>query len=168
MSISQAMNAKLNEQITHELHASQTYLAMACLCDDLGLKALTAFFRRQADEERGHGLKILDYIQEVGGTVRLSAIPEPQHKYASVPAAIEAAVEHEKKVTAQVNALVALADKENDYATRSFLNWFVDEQVEEVSSLSHLAQLAQMAGEHLLQLEACVAKMGDPHASGSG
>ena len=91
--------------------------------------------------------------------MRLLAIPEPPAKYTSVLAAIETALAHERKVTAQINDLVALADKEKDYATRSFLNWFVDEQVEEVESQLHLAQIAKMVGSSLVQLEAYVAHL---------
>ncbi|MBW7904327.1 MAG: ferritin [Phycisphaerae bacterium] len=161
MLISAAMNAKLNEQITHEMNASQKYLAIACTFDGLSLKRLARRFREQSDEERGHATKILDYVLDVGGNVTLQALAQPKGDYATVLAAIEAAVESELTVTRQINDLVDLAEKEKDHATRSFLQWFVDEQVEEVSSMSHLAQLARMAGNNLLQLEAAVAHSGD-------
>lgn len=153
MNISNAMCHKLNEQVTHELSAAQTYLQMACLLEEMGLRVMSARFRTQSDEERGHALKLIDYVLEVGGRVVLDALPRPQCDYASVLAAVEAAVASEQTVTRQINDLVALAEKEQDYATRSFLQWFVDEQVEEVSSMTHLAQLARMAGPNLLQLE---------------
>ena len=156
MAISEAMNKKLNEQITNELNASQIYLSMACMFADMGLNRLPARFRQQVEEERVHALKILDYVLEVEGKVALQAIPEPPHEWPSVLAAIEGALEHERKVTRQIHDLVALAEKDNDYATRSFLNWFVDEQVEEVSSMTQLRDVAKMAGDHLLQLEAYV------------
>jgi ferritin len=135
MMISKAMNTKLNEQVAHEFGASQAYLAMACQFEGLGLKALAAHFRRQTEEERGHALKILDYVLEVGGKMTLSKLDAPPAEYRTVLAAIQAAVAHEKRVTAQIHALMKLAEKETDYATRSFLEWFVDEQVEEVSSM---------------------------------
>jgi ferritin len=159
MSLSKTLNAKLNEQITNELYSSQVYLAMALMFEDLGLKMLSKLYRKQVEEERGHALKILDYIPSVEGRVRLQAIPEPPAKFPSVLAAIEAALEHERKVSAQINELVAIADKERDYATRSFLNWYVDEQVEEVESQRHLAQIAKMVGPSLVQLEAYVAHL---------
>lgn len=157
MELSEALNTKLNEQITHELASSQIYLSMACLCDGLGLKNMAGLFRRQTDEERTHAMKILDYMLEAGGTVQLQAIAAPPAEWASVEAAIEAALQHEKKVTGLIHGLVALADKEKDYATRSFLNWFVDEQVEEEDSFTTLLQAAKLAGKNLLQLEAYVA-----------
>lgn len=156
MAISEKMNAKLNDQITNELYAAQVYLAMACMFDDMGLKMLSKLYRMQTDEEREHAMKILDYIPTVEGKVKLQAIPEPPASYPSVVAAIEAALEHERLVTRQINDLVKLADEEKDYATRNFLNWFVNEQVEEVNSQLQLAQVAKMAGEHIIQLEGYV------------
>lgn len=157
--ISKIMTAKLNEQVTHELGASQAYLAMACQFESMSLKALAQHFRKQTEEERGHALKIVDYLLEVGATVSLAALDAPRTAYKSVQAAIRAAVEHETRVTAQIHALVGLAEKEKDYATRSFLQWFVDEQVEEVSSMEHLARIAELAGDNLLQLESYVRHM---------
>ena len=74
-------------------------------------------------------------------------------------AAVKAALSHEKKVTGQIYALVAQADSDKDYATRSFLNWFVDGQVEEESSMAALLQVVEMAGKNLLQLESHVARI---------
>jgi ferritin len=157
MALSKAMNGKLNDQITSEFYSSQLYLAMACMFEDLGLKMLAKLFRKQTEEERTHALKILDYVAAAEGTVRLDAIPEPVAKYRTVQTAIDAALAHERKVTDQIHALVALAEKEKDYQTQSFLKWFVDEQVEEVDSALHLSQIARMAGDHLLGIEAYIA-----------
>ncbi len=156
MAISEAMNAKLNEQIAHEFTASQIYLSMACMFSQQSLDRLSKLFRAQVEEEREHAMKILDYVLEVGGQVKLAALPAPPHEWPTVLAAIEAALAHERKVTGQINDLVALADKEKDYASRSFLSWFVDEQVEEEASMGLLTDVARMAGDHLLQLEAYV------------
>lgn len=159
MPVSKAMNAKLNEQITNEFFASQIYLAMACMFDDMGLKMLAKLYRKQTEEERAHALKILDYVLSIEGHVRLQAIPEPPPEYPSVLAAIEAALAHERKVTAQINELTALAEKDQDYATRSFLTWYVNEQVEEVEQQVYLAQVARLSGDHLLQIEAAMAHL---------
>ena len=126
---------------------------MACATDAMGLKVVPHWFREQAEEEREHALKILDYLLEVGARVKLAALPPLPSEYKSVLAAAEAALKSEKKVTKQIHDLVALADKEKDYATRSFLNGFVDEQVEELKHTGDLLQLAKMAGDNLLQLE---------------
>ncbi|MCH8149202.1 MAG: ferritin [Planctomycetes bacterium] len=156
MMISSAMNAKLNEQIQGEFSAAHGYLAMACAFDAMGLKILARKFLGQHEEEREHGMKILHYLQEVGGTVTLSAIDEPRTDYTTAESIVTAALDSELHVTKMINEVMALAESEKDYATRSFLQWFVDEQVEEVSQMTDLLNLVKMAGGNLLQVEARV------------
>lgn len=161
MMISESMNRRLNEQIGHEFGASHAYLATSCAFATHGLKVLAAKFRKQAEEERGHALKIADYVVETGGRVELTAIPAPQGAFPTVAAAIEAALEQERRVTKQIHDLVKRADEELDYATRSFLQWFVDEQVEEVSSMTALLEVAKLANGDLLKLEMYLAQVGE-------
>lgn len=156
MLISEAMNAKLNEQITAEFSAAQSYLAMSCSFEGMSLTVMAKLFRVQYEEEREHGLKILKYVQEVGGTVGLDAIAKPKSDYTDAKSIVRAALESEERITGRINDLVALADSEKDYATRSFLNWFVDEQVEEVSSMTDLLNLVELADGNMLQVEARV------------
>ena len=153
MLISKSMNARLNKQITAELSAAQTYLAMACKLDAIGLKVLGKRFFGQYQEEREHAIRILKYVQEVGGGVALEALPKPKADYSDARSIIAAALENELDISAMINDLVALADSEKDYATRSFLNWFVDEQVEEVSSMTDLLSLVDLAAGNMLQVE---------------
>lgn len=153
MALSKALNAKLNEQITNEFYSAQVYLAIACMFGDMGLKNLAKFYRRQTEEERSHALKILDYVLAAEGKVKLQEIGEPPAKYAGVLAAVEAALAHERRVTEQIHELVALAEKEKDYATVSFLKWFVDEQVEEVETQLQLVQIAKMSANNPLYLD---------------
>ena len=153
MLISESMNTRLNEQITAELSAAQTYLAMACKLDEMGLKVLGKRFFGQCEEEREHAIRILRYVQEVGGGVTLEALPEPKADYGDARSIIAAAVGNERAISDLINGLVALADSEKDYATRSFLNWFVDEQVEEVSSMTDLLNLVDLAAGNMLQVE---------------
>lgn len=160
MMISAKMNTALNQQVTNELNAAFSYLAMSFAFEDMGLKIFGQRYKEQADEERGHAMKITGYIQDVGGKVCLDAVGKPKGDYDSAQAMVEAALASEETVTQQINDLVALAEVEKDYATRSFLQWFVDEQVEEVSSMSELLQLVKMAGEaNLFLVEGRLAKM---------
>ena len=160
MMISNPMALKLNEQITHEFFAAHTYLAMSCDLEAMGLRILARWFRHHAEEEHGHGMKIINYLQDVGGEITLDVIPKPPEKLATVQQIVEAALKHEKHVTQQINELVGLADQKKDYATRSFLQWFVDEQVEEEATVGEVLDLVKLAGEkHMLQVEARVAKM---------
>jgi ferritin len=151
--ISKTMNNKLNKQIAVEFMAAHKYLAMSCVLDSMGLKVLRRRFFEQYEEECEHALKILDYVLEVGGDVDLGAIDKPNDKYKSVEEIVETALESEMEVTRLINEIAALAQKENDFATRSFINWFVDEQVEEVSSMTDLLQIVRLAKGNMLQVE---------------
>ncbi len=160
MMISKTMNEKLNEQVMHELHAALVYLDLSCPFAEMGLNVFAEWFRHHAMEERQHAMKIFSFIHEVGGTVKMSAIPAPPKRPSSTEDIVKLALEHELLVTRQINDLMALAEKESDYATRSFLQWFVDEQVEEVAVVNELLQLMKLAdGKNLLQVESRVAKM---------
>ena len=156
MMISTAMNAKLNDQIGAEFGAAHAYLAMYCAFDRMALKFLAKRFLKQHDEEREHGMKILHYLHEVGGTVSLEAIAKPKKDYKNVEAIVSTALQNELDITAKINDLMTLAESEKDYATRSFLEWFVDEQVEEVSSMTDLLNVVKLAGDNMLQVEARV------------
>ncbi len=146
MIISKKMQDSLNEQVVHELHSHNAYLAIAGFIDSLGLKVLSRRFFEQADEERTHALKIINFIMDVGATVAVGAIPTTTNKFKTVEEAVEASLKQEERVTAQINNLMALAQKEKDYATASFLQWFIDEQVEEIASMSDLLSLIRRAG----------------------
>lgn len=154
MMISKKMNGKLNEQIAVEFSASHAYLAMVCAYDAMGLKVLAQHFERQSAEEREHGMKIIHYLHEVSGHVALEQIDKPVQSYKDAESIVVAALAAEQNVTKMVHDLVELADEEKDYATRSFLQWFVDEQVEEVSSMNSLLTLVRLAQGNMLQVEA--------------
>lgn len=145
--ISEAMNKALNEQIVNELGASLAYRQMAFEFDDMGLKVFSAKFQEQADEEHDHSMRIARYIADGGGKVRIGGISQPEAGYKSAKAMVEAALASEIRVSKQIYGLVDLAEKEKDHSTRSFLKWFVDEQVEEVATMNDLLQLVKMAGE---------------------
>jgi len=150
----------LNQQIANEFHAAHNYLAMACRFDGLGLKVLSQWFFRQGEEEREHGKKIMRFLLEVGAEVNLQSTAAPTGDMSSPVAIVQTALAQEETVTKQIHDLVALAEQHKDYATRSFLAWFVDEQVEEVATMTELLQMLKLAGnQHLLQVEARMAKM---------
>src|SRR5690606_29273740 len=142
----------INDQIANELHASNSSLHIAAYFDGLGLKVLASFFFRQSDEERMHATKLLKYLLEVGKKVKFGQIKAAKSDYKSPEDAIQTALDQEIVVTNQINALMKEATANNDFATQSFLKWFVDEQVEEVSSMSDLLQLVKLAGEERILL----------------
>lgn len=157
--LSSSMNEKLNAQITREFYSSYLYRQMASCLDQLGLSVLEQFFIDQADEERMHAIKLIDYVQKAGGKLILGAVDAPPPEYGSVLDICERTLEHERKITQHIHALVAQAEQDKDYSTRSYLQWYIDEQVEEEASFADLVQLARLAGNDLLALEDRVEKI---------
>lgn len=153
MAISKALAVKLNEQVAVEFSAAFSYLAMACSFDRMGLKVLKKHFHSQYEEELGHALKITHYLQEIGADVVIESVPKPRADFKDAEQIVEAALKNEQDVTRCINELVKQADADQDYATRSFLNWFIDEQVEEESSMGELLMLFKLADGNVLQVE---------------
>ena len=101
----------------------------------------------------GKKVTVLEAADQVGGAATLTAIPEPRNDYGTVKETVQAALRSEQEITALIHDLVSLADADKDYATRSFLNWFVDELVEEVSKMTDLLSLVDLAAGNMLQVE---------------
>ncbi|PJF38692.1 MAG: ferritin [Phototrophicales bacterium] len=95
-----------------------------------------------------HAMKIFDFIHTRRGRVTLLALDAPITEWENVQAAIESALHHEERVTEAINALMELARNERDLATESFLQWFVDEQVEEEEVVDSLLQKLKQIGDH--------------------
>jgi ferritin len=145
----------MNAQIGHELGASHEYLQIATFFDNQALEKTAGLFYKQSDEEREHAMKFVHYLTEVGADVQIPAIPAPSYDIASAETALKMSVDWEKKVTRLIYDMVDLAVEEKDYASQAFLQWFVTEQVEEVSSMERLLSVIQRAGEkNILMLEA--------------
>ncbi len=138
--LSEKMQKALNDQVNAELFSFYLYLSMAAYFEAENLPGFATWMRMQADEEMIHAMKFFDYINERNGRVNLGAIEAPKTEWDSALAAFEEALEHEKYISGRINDLVALAIAENDHATNSFLQWFVDEQVEEEASVDAVVQ----------------------------
>ena len=147
MLISEKMNGALNEQIGHEFGASIQYVAIAAHFDSEGLPTLARHFYKQATEEREHAMRFVKYTLDADGRVAIPAIPAPRSSFGSAEEAVQLSLDWEKKVTKQINGLMDLAIKENDHITQNFLQWFMTEQLEEVSSMDTLLRLVRRAGE---------------------
>ena len=153
MMISEKIANRLNEQVNNEFYSSWIYRAMAYWLDNAGYKGFAGWFFAQAAEEQGHATKIASYLSEQGAQVKLGPIAQPKIDYKSVQEIIEAALEHEKLVTKQVHEIADMAIAENDHATRKFIDWKVEEQVEEVSTVSDIlgwVKMAQTPGQLLM------------------
>jgi ferritin len=146
--ISDKMEKALNAQINAELYSAYVYLSMAAYFESKDLPGMANWMTAQAQEERAHAMKIYQHIVERGGRVALTAIDAPPTEWESPTAVFEAAYKHEQHVTKLIHDLVALSIEEKDYASKSMLDWFVDEQVEEEASASAIVAKLQMVGEH--------------------
>lgn len=151
----------LNEQLNAELRNAYLYLAMASFFAEKGLSGFSHFFRVQAREELGHAMKIYDYILDRGGRVVLSDVPAPKQSWDSILSAVSDFVRSEEENTRRIWRLVDVAREEGDKATEVFLNWFVEEQVEEEKLAQGLLAKVKLVGDNpvaLLALDRELAK----------
>ncbi len=144
--ISKKLQNAINKQINKELYSEYLYLSMAAYLESIGLEGFANFFKVQVQEERFHTMKFFDYVNERGGRVVLEAIDRPQIEFKSPVEIFEIAYKHEQYVTKLINELMEVAIKENDHAARSFLNWYIDEQVEEEASMDKILNQLKMIG----------------------
>jgi ferritin len=138
-----AFTAKLNEQIANEFAAHQQYVACAVYFDSETLPQLAGFFYRQAIEERDHAMMMVQYLLDTDAEVRIPGVAAPVSTFTDVVAPVALALEQEKRVTDQINALAGVARAEGDYTSEQFMQWFIKEQVEEVSTMSDLLRVAE-------------------------
>lgn len=137
---------ELNEQIKYELYSANYYLAMAAYCAAEGMDGFANFFVVQAEEERFHAMKFFHFINEMGGRAQIRGLDEPKNEYNSLEEIFTLSLNHEKFVTGRIYFLMDMAQDEREHATISFLNWFIDEQVEEEASMSDLLHKVKMLG----------------------
>ena len=151
----------LNDQIGRELNAAHQYTAVAAYYDRETFPRLAKFFFDQAEEERGHAMKMVGYLRDTASDLRLGEIASPRTSFADHVEPIRLALEHEKKVTVSISALFEIARETNDYASESFMQWFVDEQVEEEATMDALLQVAERVREYPMMVEEFLARDGD-------
>ncbi|MGF1679254.1 MAG: ferritin [Candidatus Methylacidiphilales bacterium] len=155
----------LNEQVGHEFAAFIQYVALSTWMDSEALPGLSKYFAHQADEERTHALKMIAFLNDTDQTVRIPAIPEPQSSFNSVEEAIHLAYQQEMRVTEQIKAIYNTAAESHDRITQNFLQWFLEEQVEEMASMDTLLKITRRAGDNLFRIEDYVARSGHPEAA---
>ena len=154
----------MNEQIKLELYSGYLYLSMAAWFESKSLGGFAHWMRKQAGEEQEHALKFFDHINDRGGKVKLQALDQPPAEFKSITAVFDEVLEHEKGVTARIHYLYQIAEKENDYPSKTFLGWFVDEQVEEEKNASEIVEWMKLGGETpytIFNLNGILGKRGD-------
>ncbi|MBE1555530.1 ferritin [Sporosarcina limicola] len=137
----------LNRQMNNEFDAAQAYLAMGAYCEHNNYGGFANFYLQQAEEERFHGMKIYQYLNNRGVHAKFSSITEPKTDFKSVLDTFESALQQEKSVTKNFYLLTDLAWEEKEHATISFLKWFLDEQVEEEASIDTHIEYLKRIGE---------------------
>lgn len=145
--IHEKLEAAINAQINQELTASYNYLGMSTYFDTQNLDGFAKWMLMQHDEEKVHAMKLLHYLQDRGGTVKLNAIPAPVSNYSNPLEVFQKALETEVHNTTSINQLYELALNLSDHATKSHLQWFLDEQVEEEKSMEDVIALLERIGD---------------------
>lgn len=135
---SEKLLKELNDQFNFELESAYVYMAMAAYCSGEDYDGFAHFFILQAQEEYQHAMRFYDFIYDMDGRAIMKEIPAPDKDYDSVLDAFKKALAHEELVTSKINKIMDLAIEENDYATINFLQWFIEEQVEEENSMKKI------------------------------
>ena len=146
--ISEKIGTLINEQITKEQYAAQYYLSMSAWFSAKDLDGIANYFRVQSKEELMHADKMFDYLNDVGTKIIIGQIDQPPHEFSDAKEVFMKALEHEKIVTKSIFNILKNANEEGDFATVSFLQWFVNEQVEEEASASQLVTKIKMVCEN--------------------
>lgn len=155
MLISSELARAFNGQIGNEFGASMQYISIAAYFRQRQLTLLSKLFTEQADEEKAHAMKFVTYLMDTKGGLEIPAIPAPKATFGSAEEAVKAALDWEEEVTRQITRLMDMAVAENDYLAQSFLQWFIDEQLEEVVKMDRLLGVIRQSGEkNLIMVEA--------------
>jgi ferritin len=153
--ISRELAKAFNEQIGNEFGASMQYVSIAAHFYQRQLQLLAKLFFKQAEEERMHAQKFVQYLLDTRAELKIPSISAPTPSFATAEEAVQAAVNWEKDVTRQITNLMETALKQNDYIAQSFLQWFIDEQLEEVVKMERMLSIIKQSGEkNLLMVEA--------------
>jgi ferritin len=148
----------LNDQIANELAASQQYVGAAVYYDKATLPRLAAFFYRQALEERDHAMMMVQFLIDTDQDVRIPDITSQQTSFEDAVAPVRMALEQERRVGEEINALFRLARETGEFRAEQFMQWFVKEQVEEVALMSDLLTVVERSRDNLPLVEDFLAR----------
>jgi ferritin len=150
--------SRLNEQIGHEFAAHQQYVAIAVHYDAETLPQLARFFYRQALEERDHAMMMVQYLLDADADVAIPGVTAPKTAFDDVVGPVALALQQEKNVSEQINALAATAREAGDYTSEQFMQWFIKEQVEEVATMSDLLRVVERSKDDPMEVENFMAR----------
>jgi ferritin len=141
------MAKMINDQIADEFNAAYLYLSMSAYCETIGFLGFSKWLRKQSKEEIGHGMKLIDYMNDQTTKVVLQQIYEPEKTFGSLTDMMEQALLHEQEISECINKLCNQATAEEDHTTRTMLDWFVTEQLEEEKSVGDVVEQLRIFGE---------------------
>ncbi len=149
---------RLNHQIAYEFAASQQYIANAVYYDAETLPRLAAFFYAQAVEERNHAMMMVEYLIDADAPVTIPGVEAPETAFSDIVAPVALALEQERRVSDQIGDLMGVAREEGDFLSEQFVQWFLKEQVEEVSTMSSLLAVVERSADSPMQIEDYLAR----------
>jgi ferritin len=142
----------LNEQVQKEDYSSQLYLAMASWAENKGFSGVADWLYAQSDEERIHMLKFVKYINERDGVASIPGMDQPPAEFKNLPEMFDAVLKHEQYITKSINEIVAVCMEEKDFTTLNWIQWFVEEQIEEESSVKNIIDKLNLVGDKNLYM----------------
>lgn len=137
----------INEQIKKEEYSSRLYLQMATWCEVNGLGGAANFLYAQAEEEREHMLKFVHYLNDRGGHAYLMSLEQPPYEYKNISDIFDQVMKHEEFITESINEVYEVTLNEKDYTSGNFLQWFINEQIEEESTMRGILDKMQLVGD---------------------
>ncbi len=168
MKLSNKLETALCNQLNLELVSAYAYLGMAAYFQQTPFTGFARWMEVQMKEELGHANKFFEYLGERGGKVKLQAVPAPKADFKSPLEVFQTSLAHEQKVSASICGLYELALAEKEFATLSFLKWFLDEQVEEEKSVGDMVAKLELVGDNrngLFHLDKLAGKRGEGKGS---
>lgn len=156
-----SFNSLLAKQVGNEFAASQHYIAIAVWADGLDLPQLATRFYQHSLGERNHAMMMVQYMLDRDIKVTIPAVPAPPGKFNAPVEALQSALDQEKEVTSQIEALFQAARDEADPLGEQFMLWFLREQVEEVANMDTLVTIAERAGDDWFRIEEHLARETD-------
>lgn len=147
--ISKTLEKAINEQINRELYSEYLYVSMQAWFAGQNLDGFANWMAVQSKEERDHAMKFFNFLLERGGKVELLAIDKPEIDFGSPLKALQMTYEHEQFITQNIHKLMDLALQENDHPSKSLLQWFVDEQVEEEASAEKILRRLELIRDNV-------------------
>ncbi|MCD4737273.1 MAG: ferritin [Bacteroidales bacterium] len=144
--IAKKLEEALIEQIKLEEQSSRIYMAMASWCETNGYPGAAQFLYVHSDEERMHMIKLIGYLNDKGGYTILKQLDMPESSFNTLQEVFEAILRHEEFVSGSINNLFDIAFQEKDYMTSQFLQWYIEEQIEEESLFRGILDKFKLAG----------------------